>query len=427
MEATSSDDHRRTQHRAIQDRNHPYRRRVEVDTDVSGVSLPGIPTLTRIFSQKVLIHREVFPLVLARDRLRNLDALRSKVKTEATSISTSNESGPAPALGVALATQPEFEACPHTICEEPQTLVSLHRQVDVVAEKSRRVSVLQEEMSAIGATFPELPDVFGEPTSDRVRLYQETQADIVSTPRPVPAALPRLKIPERSAALPLVSNTSRNSQRTFVSSISPVFRLPPCTPTPTTTACFPETPRPTFTDSLQSPLLSLDSSSRRFSTPPLPSSTPPSPLTPLRPSTPTSSTSSSGVAATAIEPARQGNSDVHDDPQSLPERRELKIRGEPVTSRWYASTGTTMMALPPDYPDVELGDVFVHTIDSTEAIQLWLWDKQGRWAEIQRGCKHPSLAGRCLWLGSDGTPRWVTRKTMSTYASRKKKLQGVCV
>ncbi|KAI0039694.1 hypothetical protein FA95DRAFT_1612368 [Auriscalpium vulgare] len=215
MEVTSSDTYRRSQLKVVRGRNHPYRRNVEVDRD------------------RVLIHRQVFPLALdARDRLRNRDKPWSKVQTEATGISTGNESGPAPALGVALARQPELEACPHTICEEPQTLGSLHRQVDVVAEKSRRVSVSQEETFAIVATVPEFPDVFAEKTSDHVRLYQETQADVVLTPRPVPAALPRLQIPERVVDFPRLPAASMYPNAEYHrllpgNSETNIYRLPP--------------------------------------------------------------------------------------------------------------------------------------------------------------------------------------------------------
>lgn len=101
-------------------------------------------------------------------------------------------------------------------------------------------------------------------------------------------------------------------------------------------------------------------------------------------------------------------------------RQERKIRGQnDVYYGWFISTGSR----PIDQPVLGAGaaresDVFVHVHDVGR--QIWLRSPSSAWLSIQCGHQHPLLATHRLILNANGEPRWVTRQTMVTYASREK-------
>ncbi|KAF8325701.1 hypothetical protein F5887DRAFT_1085302 [Amanita rubescens] len=101
-------------------------------------------------------------------------------------------------------------------------------------------------------------------------------------------------------------------------------------------------------------------------------------------------------------------------------RQERKIRGQnDVYYGWFISTGSR----PIDQPVVGAGaaqesDVFVHVHDFGR--QIWLRSPSSAWLPIQCGHQHPLLATHRFILNANGEPRWVTRQTMVTYASREK-------
>ncbi|TFY74135.1 hypothetical protein EWM64_g9877 [Hericium alpestre] len=99
--------------------------------------------------------------------------------------------------------------------------------------------------------------------------------------------------------------------------------------------------------------------------------------------------------------------------------KQIKIRGLQVLMRWYTLKGPYSILHPPAYPSqtFEKEDLFIHI--SSSSIQTWIWDGFG-WKSIKEGEPHPSLHDHALWLRPDGSPRWVTRKTVLTYKSRGK-------
>lgn len=101
-------------------------------------------------------------------------------------------------------------------------------------------------------------------------------------------------------------------------------------------------------------------------------------------------------------------------------RQERKIRGQDgIYYGWFISTSSR----PIDQPGVDGGtgqesDVFVHIHGFGK--QIWLRSRSGTWLPIQCGHRHPLLDTHRLVLNGNGEPRWVTRQTMVTYASREK-------
>lgn len=103
-------------------------------------------------------------------------------------------------------------------------------------------------------------------------------------------------------------------------------------------------------------------------------------------------------------------------------RTERKVRGLNDTYYgWFRSSGP----VPIDFPcvneaDARVNDVFVHEVHGNAEQQIWLKGLKGLWQPIQWGHVHPSLPSYRLIANPSGEPRWVTRQTMLTYASRGK-------
>ncbi|KAI0058916.1 hypothetical protein BV25DRAFT_1840599, partial [Artomyces pyxidatus] len=91
--------------------------------------------------------------------------------------------------------------------------------------------------------------------------------------------------------------------------------------------------------------------------------------------------------------------------------------------RWYASSGVHPLSQPPQCTGTEVGHLFVHVVGQNEDVQIWMWDETKAWTRISRG----HILGHRLWIRPDGAPRWVTRKTATTYDGREKKKGKVAV
>jgi hypothetical protein len=101
--------------------------------------------------------------------------------------------------------------------------------------------------------------------------------------------------------------------------------------------------------------------------------------------------------------------------------RERKVRGLAQITRWFESTDDTALSSPPRIPHVQVGDLFVHHAIGEQS-QIWLWDAtESNWLNVTVGHPHPSLFNYRLSIKASGEPRWVTRKTASTYKGRGKK------
>jgi hypothetical protein len=102
-------------------------------------------------------------------------------------------------------------------------------------------------------------------------------------------------------------------------------------------------------------------------------------------------------------------------------RMERKIRGLKDTYYgWFRSSGPVPIGFPcVNGADAQENDVFVH-IHGTGERQIWLKGLRDFWQPIQCGHIHPSLPSYRLIVNVNGEPRWVTRQTMVTYASRGK-------
>jgi hypothetical protein len=130
----------------------------------------------------------------------------------------------------------------------------------------------------------------------------------------------------------------------------------------------------------------------------------------------------SSPAPLVLEPASAvaGSGPSSSSENHISPRQERKVRGQnDVYYGWFISTGS----MPIDQPVVGTGaahefDVFVHVHDVGR--QIWLKSPSSAWLSIQCGHQHPLLATHRLILNANGEPRWVTRQTMITYASREK-------
>ncbi len=103
-------------------------------------------------------------------------------------------------------------------------------------------------------------------------------------------------------------------------------------------------------------------------------------------------------------------------------RMDRKIRGLKDTYYgWFSSSGPVPIDIPcVNGTDVQENDVFIHRVHGKAEHQIWLMGLTDLWQPIQWGHIHPSLPSYRLIINADGEPRWVTRQTMITYASRAK-------
>ncbi|KAA1473237.1 hypothetical protein DENSPDRAFT_839685 [Dentipellis sp. KUC8613] len=106
-------------------------------------------------------------------------------------------------------------------------------------------------------------------------------------------------------------------------------------------------------------------------------------------------------------------------------RTETKLRGIKHVMRWYASSGPVTIESPPSRTGGIEGDVYVHNLDGPDIQpgqrQLWCWES-GAWDMAFEGTHHPILFDYRLWIKKDGSPSWVTRKTLVAYRGKERML-----
>lgn len=67
------------------------------------------------------------------------------------------------------------------------------------------------------------------------------------------------------------------------------------------------------------------------------------------------------------------------------------------------------------------GDLYVHTWGADSENQIWAYLGGEKWKRVENGSLHPNMPTHCLYRDSkNDRPRWVSRKTMSTYKCRNK-------
>ncbi|KIO05129.1 hypothetical protein M404DRAFT_9133 [Pisolithus tinctorius Marx 270] len=104
------------------------------------------------------------------------------------------------------------------------------------------------------------------------------------------------------------------------------------------------------------------------------------------------------------------------------QRHEKAIQSREDTVSWYFSRSMEPIDIPLSSANnynntLTDGDLFIHCHQS--GIQVWLWE--GLWTPIKEGHPHPRIEGYCLSILHGSEPSWVTRKTRTTYASKKRR------
>ena len=139
-----------------------------------------------------------------------------------------------------------------------------------------------------------------------------------------------------------------------------------------------------------------------------------------------SSSSSASVALQVDKPVAAQLEAITNQSSSLVspiviKRKEHKIRDYNASVRWFPSEGSFQLDQPVqsdmDSEPAEVGDLFVHQWSG--GTQVWMWDANACWKSVNPGDPHPTLTKHRLQLLTKGEPRWVTKKTQTTYRSRK--------
>lgn len=100
---------------------------------------------------------------------------------------------------------------------------------------------------------------------------------------------------------------------------------------------------------------------------------------------------------------------------------QSKIRGVDLQLVWYESVGSTPLNCPEPCP-ADPGTLFVHKHRESLEPQIWVMGMDASWISAIVGDSHPLLSKHRLHVSASGLPRWVTRKTVTTYMGRKKRI-----
>ena len=102
-----------------------------------------------------------------------------------------------------------------------------------------------------------------------------------------------------------------------------------------------------------------------------------------------------------------------------PIRHIYKIRGTQLFTCWFELpvASSHLCLRPPACPFVKPGDLFIQGRNSP-SVRIWIRTFTGDWDEIEKGYPHPILHSHVLHVLMNGEPRWITRRTASTYKSR---------
>ncbi|TCD59827.1 hypothetical protein EIP91_011350 [Steccherinum ochraceum] len=90
-------------------------------------------------------------------------------------------------------------------------------------------------------------------------------------------------------------------------------------------------------------------------------------------------------------------------------------------TRWYKSTSTSALDVPPQVEGTRLADIYVHLNVQDGSWQLWIMKEDGQWAPASRGYPHPMLQDRFLNLRSDDCPSWVRWETLQKYKGEERR------
>lgn len=99
-------------------------------------------------------------------------------------------------------------------------------------------------------------------------------------------------------------------------------------------------------------------------------------------------------------------------------RTSFKIRGVDHHFTLFYSSGAQALEVPNPGDFAVLGDIYHHNIGSTN--QLWVKETSG-WVTGTTAHRHPILSDHRLHVVSPGQPRWVHKKTLTTYKGRDKR------
>lgn len=98
-----------------------------------------------------------------------------------------------------------------------------------------------------------------------------------------------------------------------------------------------------------------------------------------------------------------------------------KIRGVEAHVVWYLSQGIKPLLQPNGSIECSPGDLFVHRSAEDGATRIWVRNVEETWAIIHHGGSHPVMPLYRLRMLATGEPRWITRKTETTYRGREKR------
>lgn len=104
---------------------------------------------------------------------------------------------------------------------------------------------------------------------------------------------------------------------------------------------------------------------------------------------------------------------------SPPKRFQRKIRAINTRYIWFLSMGSEALTKPSDDIQAEPGDLFVHMFKTKE--QIWIKANGRGWEMIVPGDPHPTMPAYRLHVLDNGEPRWITRKTATTYRGRQRR------
>lgn len=105
------------------------------------------------------------------------------------------------------------------------------------------------------------------------------------------------------------------------------------------------------------------------------------------------------------------------------QRFRRKIRDIDAYIVWYLSTGIGHISYP-SQSSADPGDLYLHR-EKGGNTQIWLRTLDLQWKPTNAGDSHPCLTGYRLHMLFSGEPRWVTKKTVTTYRGREKRQTSV--